>query len=114
MNRSHGIATPIAKFRLIGMANTVQKAGTPWGAIFSLLAALGYGVSPIDLIPDIIPLIGWLDDAVAVPLFIIFAFALFNKFKKGQRISQARPANAVIDIVDGEPVIPQSYHRAQS
>jgi uncharacterized membrane protein YkvA (DUF1232 family) len=31
-----------------------------------------YVVSPIDLIPDFIPVIGWVDDAVLVPLAIRF------------------------------------------
>jgi len=30
------------------------------------LAGFAYGVSPIDLIPDILPLLGWSDDAVVI------------------------------------------------
>jgi uncharacterized membrane protein YkvA (DUF1232 family) len=39
------------------------------------LGAIGivvYVLSPIDLIPDVIPVIGWLDDIVLVPLAIRF------------------------------------------
>jgi uncharacterized membrane protein YkvA (DUF1232 family) len=43
---------------------------TPWYA--KLLAALvvGYALSPIDLIPDPIPVLGYLDDLVLLPLGI--------------------------------------------
>lgn len=39
------------------------------------LGAIGiviYVLSPIDLIPDVIPVVGWLDDIVLVPLAIRF------------------------------------------
>jgi uncharacterized membrane protein YkvA (DUF1232 family) len=37
---------------------------------------LAYAVSPIDLIPDMIPILGYLDDLVLVPLGIYFAIRL--------------------------------------
>lgn len=41
---------------------------TPWPVrVFALLVA-AYALSPIDLIPDFIPVIGYLDDIVLVPL----------------------------------------------
>ena len=37
------------------MDKAVRKVdGTPWGSLFSLMAAVFYGVSPIDIIPDVI------------------------------------------------------------
>lgn len=37
-----------------------------WLKLFTGLLAF-YAVSPVDLIPDVIPLVGWVDDAVIVP-----------------------------------------------
>ncbi|MBU1409925.1 DUF1232 domain-containing protein [Myxococcota bacterium] len=38
----------------------------PWWSIASIVAALLYVLSPIDLIPDFIPVIGYVDDALVV------------------------------------------------
>lgn len=41
---------------------------TPWYARAVAVGVVAYVVSPIDLIPDFIPVVGWLDDLVIVPL----------------------------------------------
>jgi uncharacterized membrane protein YkvA (DUF1232 family) len=56
------------------MGTTRLSSRTPWGAILSLIVALLYGASPIDLIPDFLPIIGILDDAVVVPTLLLLAF----------------------------------------
>jgi uncharacterized membrane protein YkvA (DUF1232 family) len=43
---------------------------TPWWIRFLALLIAGYVLSPIDLIPDFIPVLGYLDDVVLVPLAI--------------------------------------------
>lgn len=43
---------------------------TPWYAKALAALIIGYALSPIDLIPDFIPVIGYLDDFVLVPLGI--------------------------------------------
>jgi len=44
---------------------------TPWYAKALAVCVAGYALSPIDLIPDFIPVIGYLDDLVIVPLGIL-------------------------------------------
>ncbi len=41
---------------------------TPWYAKAMALLVVGYAFSPIDLIPDPIPVVGYLDDLVLLPL----------------------------------------------
>ena len=48
----------------------------PWYAKFLALAVAGYALSPIDLIPDFIPIVGYLDDLIIVPLGIWLAVSL--------------------------------------
>lgn len=42
----------------------------PWMVRVELMLLLGYLVSPIDLIPDFIPVVGFLDDAVVVAIML--------------------------------------------
>jgi uncharacterized membrane protein YkvA (DUF1232 family) len=44
-----------------------------------LLLILVYAVSPIDLIPDFIPILGYLDDIILIPLGIILAIKIIPK-----------------------------------
>ena len=42
----------------------------PWYAKLFIACVIGYALSPIDLIPDFIPVIGYLDDLILIPLAI--------------------------------------------
>ena len=54
----------------------LKKRETPWTA--KLLAALtiGYALSPIDLIPDFIPVLGYLDDLIILPAMVALTVRL--------------------------------------
>jgi uncharacterized membrane protein YkvA (DUF1232 family) len=48
----------------------------PWYAKALAMAVAGYALSPIDLIPDFIPLLGYLDDVILVPIGIVLVLRL--------------------------------------
>ena len=48
----------------------------PWYAKVAAIAVAAYALSPIDLIPDFIPILGYLDDLAIVPLGILLAVKL--------------------------------------
>jgi uncharacterized membrane protein YkvA (DUF1232 family) len=48
----------------------------PWYAKAVALAVAAYALSPIDLIPDFVPVVGYLDDLVLVPLGLLLMLRL--------------------------------------
>lgn len=49
---------------------------TPWLARLLALGIAAYALSPIDLIPDFIPVLGYLDDLVIVPLGLMLVLRM--------------------------------------
>ncbi len=47
---------------------------TPWYAKWTGVLVVAYALSPIDLIPDFIPVLGYLDDLLLLPLGILLTF----------------------------------------
>ena len=70
----------------------------PWTAKAVIVLVLAYAFSPIDLIPDFIPVLGQLDDLVLVPLGI----ALAIKLTPPEVLAEAR-ANADAQLAQARP-----------
>lgn len=51
----------------------------PWYAKLFTACVVAYAFSPIDLIPDFIPVLGYIDDILLVPLGIFFALKMIPK-----------------------------------
>jgi uncharacterized membrane protein YkvA (DUF1232 family) len=54
----------------------VRHRDMPRRARWVALAALVYLVSPIDLLPDVVPLVGWIDEFIVIPLLLRYALKL--------------------------------------
>ncbi len=72
---------------------------TPWYARFVAACVVAYAFSPIDLIPDPIPILGYLDDLLLVPLGILLAIRLIPP-----AVMAACRAEAQVRMEDGKPV----------
>lgn len=67
---------------------------------------VGYAFSPIDLIPDFIPVIGYLDDLILIPLGIKIALSMIpenvmsdSREKAQEIIRQGKPVNRVAAVI---------------
>jgi uncharacterized membrane protein YkvA (DUF1232 family) len=67
------------KQQLIILHLAYSDKGTPWYAKALIVFIIAYALSPIDLIPDFIPVIGYLDDLILLPIGIYFALKLIPK-----------------------------------
>jgi uncharacterized membrane protein YkvA (DUF1232 family) len=74
----------------------------PWYARVLALCVVGYAFSPIDLIPDFIPILGHIDDLILIPLGIAAVIKLIpplvlseSRDKAQALLSQHKPTNWV-------------------
>ncbi|MGM0609266.1 MAG: YkvA family protein [Candidatus Muiribacteriota bacterium] len=67
---------------LVGDYVSRKYRETPWKTIAAAAGAIIYFASPIDVIPDFIPIAGYLDDALVLKLAIDFSSEDLIKYKK--------------------------------
>ncbi len=81
---------------------------TPWGARIVAALVVGYAFSPIDLIPDFIPVLGYLDDLVLVPLGVLLVLRMIPpdvmadcRARAREVVSAGQPVSRVAAFVIG-------------
>ena len=76
----------------------------PWYAKTLALCVAGYALSPIDLIPDFVPVVGYLDDVILVPLGIVLVVKLIPpgimaEHRAMAAAAQERPVSRVAAVI---------------
>jgi len=78
----------------------------PWYAKAFVALVVGYAFSPIDLIPDFIPVLGYLDDLVLIPLGVTVALKMIPeevmedcRIRSKEVMSKKKPINRVAAVV---------------
>src|SRR2546423_11934736 len=61
------------KRELIALALAVRHPRTPWYARVVVAGCVAYAITPVDFIPDAIPVVGFIDDLIFIPLAIALA-----------------------------------------
>ena len=60
----------------------------PWSTVAAAVGALLYVLSPVDLIPDFIPFVGYLDDAAVVTLCLKAIWSDLEKYKQWKKLDK--------------------------
>ena len=76
-----------------------QHPSTPWYAKVFTGIVVAYAFSPIDLIPDFIPVLGYVDDLILIPLGIKFALKMIPPLVMEECRNRART-----DLAQNKPV----------
>jgi uncharacterized membrane protein YkvA (DUF1232 family) len=72
----------------------------PWRTTAAIVFALAYFISSVDLIPDAIPIIGFMDDAFVVAEVMVMVaadLARFEERRRARREGSTRPADEVAE-----------------
>lgn len=69
---------------VIALWEMVQDPNSEWGAKALAIGALLYLVSPIDAVPDIIPILGLVDDAGVIGVAVAALGTALAKYKKNK------------------------------
>ena len=88
----------LAKRDVVALWLASRDPRTPWYAKLVALCVAAYALSPIDLIPDFIPVLGYVDDLVLVPLGILLAVrlvppALMQELRRDADARSERPVS---------------------
>ena len=76
-----------------------RHTATPWYAKLMVAAIVAYALSPIDLIPDFVPILGYLDDLVLIPLGVTLAIRMIPPTVMSECRARAQEV-----IANGKPV----------
>ena len=82
--KTHALNTKIYALYL-----SYRDSRVKWYVRTLLAFSIGYGISPIDLIPDLVPVFGFIDDVVIVALGFHFSYHLLSRDIVGQAKLQA-------------------------
>ena len=89
----------LLKIEVYALYLAYKDPRVPWYAKIFAASVVGYAFSPIDLIPDPIPIIGYLDDLILIPLGIAIALKMIPK----EVLAECREQAKVI-MLQGKPV----------
>jgi uncharacterized membrane protein YkvA (DUF1232 family) len=82
---------------MVALSLAVRHPGTPWYAKLVVAGAVAYAITPVDFFPDVVPILGFVDDLVFIPL----ALALAVKFVPDAVLADCRGRAQAITMSAG-------------
>lgn len=94
------------KIEIYALYLAYRDPRVPWYAKALVAVVVGYAFSPIDLIPDFIPVLGYLDDLILLPLGVAVVLKMIPgevmadcRARSKEVMSQEKPVNWTAAIV---------------
>ena len=83
------------KTEVYALCLAMNDSRVPWYAKVLMALTIGYAISPIDLIPDFIPVLGQIDDLIIVPAGIALTIKMIpkNVMEEYRRKARFEPIN---------------------
>jgi uncharacterized membrane protein YkvA (DUF1232 family) len=78
-SKSWKLKAKALKQEVYALSLAAKDSRVPWYAKVFAVLIMGYVLGPIDLIPDFIPVIGYVDDFILVPMGIILLIKMIPK-----------------------------------
>jgi len=78
------------KSKIAALFLAYKRKDTPLAAKIVAALTVGYALSPIDIIPDFVPVLGYLDDIIILPLLITWAIKLIPDYIMEECLEQAK------------------------
>ena len=83
-----------------------RHPATPWAARLLVAFIVGYALSPIDLIPDFIPVLGYLDELILLPLLLALALRMIPepvlaecRERAARMAAQSKPVSQIAGVM---------------
>jgi len=93
----------LARQEVYAVYRAARDPRVPWYAKALVFCVAGYALSPIDLIPDFVPVLGYMDDVIIVPLGILIVVKMIPPEIMAEHralaAAQARPVSPTAGIV---------------
>jgi uncharacterized membrane protein YkvA (DUF1232 family) len=88
------------KVETLALYHVARDPRVPWYARLFVGVVVAYALSPIDLIPDFVPVLGYLDDLILVPLGIALALRMvpsqvLDECRARAQLDASRPTSRV-------------------
>jgi uncharacterized membrane protein YkvA (DUF1232 family) len=92
------------KTEILALWLAARDPRVPWYAKLVAGMVAAYALSPVDLIPDFVPVLGYVDDLIIVPLGILLAVklipaSLFDEHRRAARAIAGRPMSRIAAYV---------------